>query len=72
MWHGQRGLNRLLSNQLQARVVQFVPRLELGRLSAAGVVDDLRRAGEVDLADLVVGEVMAARRRAVSVESVSK
>jgi predicted nucleic acid-binding protein len=64
-WHGQRGLNRLLSNQLQTRIVQFVPRLELARLSAAGVADDLRRAGEVDLADSMVAEIMAAQRRAV-------
>ena len=64
-WHSQSGLNRLLSNQLQTQITKVVPRLELVRLSAAGVVDDLRRAGAVDLADALVAEIMAAKRRAV-------
>jgi hypothetical protein len=64
-WHAQRGLNRLLSNQLQTQITKVVSRLELARLSAAGVVDDLRRAGQVDLADATVAEIMAAKRRAV-------
>lgn len=62
-WHTQRGLDRLLSNQLRRCITQVVPRPELWLLSASGVYSELRRAGEIDIADQMVQEVLAALRR---------